>query len=166
MGTPWVVSRCPKYAWFDRTPALRIMMFQRIPSVLKEFILRITRPRIQNYSTYSELLHVFRITQRIHFLRGRAERRARNVSHLDRPWGVVSAYHALILVDEGRGGCWLLLLKRPSSLRWYESLGGSPGPSLANGGPRSPPKSPLFITGPVVIFGPHTKNFSMGGHAP
>ena len=44
MGTPWVVSRCPKYAWFDRTPALRIMMFQRIPSVLKEFVLQITRP--------------------------------------------------------------------------------------------------------------------------
>ena len=62
---------------------------------LSEF--RIT-PRIQNYSTYSELLSVFRITQRIHFLRGRAERRARNVSHLDRPWGVLSAYHALILV--------------------------------------------------------------------
>ena len=60
-------------------------------------VFKITQ-RIQNYSTYSELLHVFRITQRIHFLRGRAERRARNVSHLDRPWGVLSAYHALILV--------------------------------------------------------------------
>ena len=63
-------------------------------------VFRIT-PRIQNYSTYSELLHVFRITQRIHFLRGRAERRARNVSHLDRPRGVLSAYHALILVKCG-----------------------------------------------------------------
>ena len=55
-------------------------------------------PRIQNYSAYSELLSVFRITQRILLSRGRAERRARNVSHLDRPWGVLSAYHALILV--------------------------------------------------------------------
>ena len=63
---------------------------------LSEF--RIT-PRIQNYSTYSELLSMFRITQRIHLSRGRAERRARNVSHLD-PWGVLSAYHALILVKE------------------------------------------------------------------
>ena len=44
MGTPWVVSRCPKYAWLDRTPALRIMMFQRILSGLKEFVFRITRP--------------------------------------------------------------------------------------------------------------------------
>ena len=35
---------CLKYAWFDWTSALRIMMFQRIPSVLKEFVLRITRP--------------------------------------------------------------------------------------------------------------------------
>ena len=52
--------------------------------------------KAQNYSAYSELLHVFRITQRIHFLRGRAERRARNVSHS--PGGVLSAYHALILV--------------------------------------------------------------------
>ena len=64
--------------------------------------------RIQNYSThsellnvfritatYSELLNVFRITQHIHFLRGRAERRARNVSHLDRPWASSVAYHAL-----------------------------------------------------------------------
>ena len=38
------MSRCPKYAWFDRTSALRIMMFQRIISVLKEFVLQITRP--------------------------------------------------------------------------------------------------------------------------
>ena len=57
-------------------------------------ILRITHDVL----TYSELLSIFRITQRIHLSRGRAERRARNVSHLDRPWGVLSAYHALILV--------------------------------------------------------------------
>ena len=69
--------------------------FRKLSELLSVF--KITQ-RIQNYSTYSELLHVFRITQRIHFLRGRAERRARNVSHLDRPWGVLSAYHALILV--------------------------------------------------------------------
>ena len=58
-------------------------------------VLRITHDVL----TYSELLSIFRITQRIHLSRGRAERRARNVSHLDRPWGVLSAYHALILVS-------------------------------------------------------------------
>ena len=61
-------------------------------------ILRITHDVL----TYSELLSIFRITQSIHLSRGRAERRARNVSHLDRPWGVLSAYHALILVFIGR----------------------------------------------------------------
>ena len=44
MDTSWVVSTCLKYAWFDQTSPLRIMMFQRIRSVLKEFVLRITRP--------------------------------------------------------------------------------------------------------------------------
>ena len=39
MDTSWVVSTCLKYAWFDWTSALRIMMFQRILSVLKEFVL-------------------------------------------------------------------------------------------------------------------------------
>ena len=61
----------------------RIQNYSAYSELLSVF--RIT-PRIQNYSAYSELLNVFRITQRIHFLRGRAERRARNVSHLDRPW--------------------------------------------------------------------------------
>ena len=63
MGSPWVVSRYPKYAWFDRTPALRIMMFQKIPSVLKEFVLRITRP-IWLRMTIDEHILDFRVKTR------------------------------------------------------------------------------------------------------
>ena len=55
---------------------------------LSEF--RIT-PRTQNYSAYSELLSVFT------FYEGEPKGEP-GTSHLDRPWGVLSAYHALILV--------------------------------------------------------------------
>ena len=67
------------------------------------YVFRIT-PRIQNYSTYSELLHVFRITQHIqnysaYSLFTRASRKASPERLTFRPpVGVLSAYHALILV--------------------------------------------------------------------
>ena len=66
-------------------------------------VFKITQ-RIQNYSTYSELLHVFRITPRIqnysaYSLFTRASRKASPERLTFRPpVGVLSAYHALILV--------------------------------------------------------------------
>ena len=60
--------------------------------------------KAQNYSAYSELLHVFRITPRIqnysaYSLFTRASRKASPERLTFRPpVGVLSAYHALILV--------------------------------------------------------------------